>query len=383
MAEKILIVDDDVETLKMVGLLLERQGYTISVARQGQQALSMARSEKPDLILLDLMMPEVDGLSVARQLRADPETQHMLIIMFTAKGQMEEKLEGFEAGADAYLTKPTQPRELVAQIKAVLKRASTPRPVSEPEMRDRGFTIGVLATRGGVGVSTLVINLAVALGDRSKNSVVVADFRPGCGAIGLDLGLSNTQGMSRLLGLNPAMITAQAVQNELTPYATNVRFLLASAQPQDSHYFNAVESFDALADKLSYLGRYLILDLGVSLTPVNEKVLERCQQVILVLEPVAQTLVQSRMLYRHLLDKGFKESQFLFALVNRLRAGIQLSIGQVQDELGHNVSIIFTAAPELAYQAQVNHTPMIVRQSDGVSAQQFTNLAQKVMQLAR
>ncbi len=383
MAEKILIVDDDVETLKMVGLLLERQGYTISVARQGQQALTMARSEKPDLILLDLMMPEVDGITVARQLRADPETQHILIVMFTAKGQMEDKLDGFEAGADAYLTKPTQPRELLAQIKAVLKRASAPRPAAVPEMRQRGFTIGVLAVKGGLGVSTLVVNLAMALGERSKNLVVVSDFRPGCGTIGLDLGLSNTYGMTRLLGLNAAAITTQFVEDNLTAYASNVRFLLASSQPQDARFSNAVENFSTLAEKLSFLGRYIILDLGGSLSPVTEKVVESCQQIILVMEPVAQTLVQSRLLYRYLLDKGFKEGQFIFALVNRLRAGIQLSIGQVQDELGHNVSIVFTAAPELAYQAQVSHTPMIVRQSDGVTAQQFANLAQKVMQMAR
>jgi CheY-like chemotaxis protein/MinD-like ATPase involved in chromosome partitioning or flagellar assembly len=383
MAEKILVVDDDVETLKMVGLLLERQGYLIVVARNGQQALSMARSEKPDLILLDLMMPELDGISVARQLRADPETQHILIIMFTAKSQMDDKLEGFEAGADAYLTKPTQPREMLAQIKAVLKRAGTARPSAEPELRERGHATGLLAARGGLGVTTLTVNLAVALGERSKSPVVVTDFRPGCGSIGLDLGLSNTHGMTRLLEMNPANITTQLIQEELIEYSSNVHFLLSSSQPQDARFSNAVENFAVLAEKLPYLARYTILDLGVSLTPVNEKVLEHCQQIILVLEPVSQTLVQSRSLYRYLLEKGFKESQFIFALVNRLRAGIQLSVGQVQDELGHNVSIVFTAAPELAYQALVSHAPMIVRQADGVTAQQFANLAQKVMQLAR
>jgi DNA-binding response OmpR family regulator len=100
MAEKILIVDDDIDTLRLVGLMLQRQGYEISAASNGIQALAMAQRERPDLILLDLMMPDIDGVEVTRRLRSIDTTKDVPIIMFTAKTQVEDKILGFEAGAD-------------------------------------------------------------------------------------------------------------------------------------------------------------------------------------------------------------------------------------------------------------------------------------------
>ncbi len=155
MPEKILVVDDDIDTLRLVGLMLQRQGYQIAAANNGQQALAMAESEKPDLILLDLMMPDMDGYEVARRLRANPAISTIPIIMFTAKSQVDDKVSGFESGADDYLTKPTQPRELFAHIKAVLSRGIKARPAPTATAAvagNRGHVIGVLAVKGGMGV---------------------------------------------------------------------------------------------------------------------------------------------------------------------------------------------------------------------------------------
>jgi len=104
MAEKILIVDDDIDTLKLVGMMLEQKGYEIIATSNGKKAIELANSKLPDLILLDVMMPDMDGYAVSRELRANPETEPIPIIMFTAKSQIDDKIEGLEAGADAYLT---------------------------------------------------------------------------------------------------------------------------------------------------------------------------------------------------------------------------------------------------------------------------------------
>ena len=112
MAEKILIIDDDLDTLRLVGLMLQRQGYQITAATNGELGLEKAFEEKPDLILLDIMMPGMDGYEVTRRLRAKPETVDTPILMFTAKTQLDDKVAGFEVGADDYLTKPTHPSEL-------------------------------------------------------------------------------------------------------------------------------------------------------------------------------------------------------------------------------------------------------------------------------
>src|ERR1700690_927850 len=122
MTEKILIIDDDVDTLRLVGLMLQRQGYQISAATNGEQGLAKALEERPDLILLDVMMPDMAGYEVTRRLRKNPATQFTPILMFTAKTQLDDKVTGFEVGADDYLTKPTHPAELQAHVRALLGR---------------------------------------------------------------------------------------------------------------------------------------------------------------------------------------------------------------------------------------------------------------------
>ena len=127
MPQKILIADDDVETLRLIGLMLQRQGFEIAAASNGAQALEMACTVSPDLIILDVMMPDMDGYQVTRQLRQDATTAEIPILMFTAKTQVEDKVTGYEAGVDEYITKPIHPAELVASRKVLtFPRKSTP-----------------------------------------------------------------------------------------------------------------------------------------------------------------------------------------------------------------------------------------------------------------
>ena len=153
MAEKILIIDDDLDTLKLVGLILQRQGYQIVAANSGSQGLAKAAAERPNLILLDVMMPDMEGYEVTRRLRADPELARTPIIMFTAKTMVDDKVAGFEAGVDDYMTKPTHPAELVSRVKALLARSASSSQQhvvsSAAAAVDRGKVIGVFGAKGG------------------------------------------------------------------------------------------------------------------------------------------------------------------------------------------------------------------------------------------
>lgn len=135
-ARKILIVDDETRLVDVLKAYLERDGYKVVSAYDGKQALVQARREKPDLILLDLMLPEVDGLEVCRTLRKESDVP---IIMLTARSEETDKLIGLELGADDYVTKPFSPREVVARVRAVLRRAHAAR-----ESADEIITVGDL-----------------------------------------------------------------------------------------------------------------------------------------------------------------------------------------------------------------------------------------------
>jgi two-component system alkaline phosphatase synthesis response regulator PhoP len=120
--ESILVVDDEADILHLVQYNLAKDGYRVTCAGSGEAALQAARTQLPDLIILDLMLPGLDGLEVCKRLRADSKTEHIPIIMLTAKGEEADIVTGLELGADDYITKPFSPRVLAARVKTVLRR---------------------------------------------------------------------------------------------------------------------------------------------------------------------------------------------------------------------------------------------------------------------
>ncbi len=120
--KKILIVEDEKDILQLVRLYLEKEGFRAVTAMTGPEGLAQVKAEKPDLIVLDLMLPELDGLEVCKRVRSNPDTAMLPIIMLTAKAEESDTIIGLELGADDYVTKPFSPKTLVARIKALLRR---------------------------------------------------------------------------------------------------------------------------------------------------------------------------------------------------------------------------------------------------------------------
>ncbi|MBD0316328.1 MAG: response regulator transcription factor [Nitrospiraceae bacterium] len=128
--KKILIVEDEKDILQLVRLYLEKEGFRTVTAMTGSEGLDQVKAEKPDLLVLDLMLPQMDGLEVCKRLRSNPETARLPIIMLTAKAEESDTIVGLELGADDYVTKPFSPKTLVARVKALVRRLG--REASEP-----------------------------------------------------------------------------------------------------------------------------------------------------------------------------------------------------------------------------------------------------------
>jgi two-component system, OmpR family, alkaline phosphatase synthesis response regulator PhoP len=120
--ERILVVDDEEDLLELIGFNLKKEGYRVTTAATGEAAILNAKAQLPDLIVLDLLLPKVDGLNVCKALKADPATAHIPIVMLTAKSEEADVVSGLELGADDYITKPFSPRVLVARLRTVLRR---------------------------------------------------------------------------------------------------------------------------------------------------------------------------------------------------------------------------------------------------------------------
>ena len=380
MSEKILIIDDDLDTLRLVGLMLQRQGYQISAATNGQQGLEKAFEEDPDLILLDVMMPDMDGYEVTRRLRQNPSTLETPILMFTAKTQLDDKVTGFEVGANDYLTKPTHPSELQARVKTLLARVGDKKTHMSPASdENQGYVIGVLGARGGLGTTTMAVNVGAGLQARTKSEVIVAEMLPGQGALALDIGTANSKGLVDLLSLSKlSEITRDRVREMLIPHTSGLKLLLASDRPRDMHLINQTANYETLVKRLAGLARFVVLDLGVGIQPFAEKILPLCNEIFIVLEGNPNTIIHTKALIDDIAALGINRKNIKVILNNRIRSDTQLASSQVQAKLEHEILSTLTPAPELFVQATRMQTPAILCQPDSLTARQITKLVEFV-----
>ncbi len=383
MEGKILIVDDDIDTLQLVGTMLERQGFQILAANNGEKAVRLAQEEIPNLIILDVMMPGMDGYEVTRRLRATESTAYIPIILFTAKAQVDDKVVGFESGADDYLTKPTHPAELIARVKTILSRPKTGalQPMGDmvQDIVVNNAVFGLISARGGLGVSTLALNIAVSIHQQTDDYVTLAEFQPGQATIGLQLGYKESQALNNLLKKPASELHAQTIEEELITHGSGIQILLASYNPTDAPMKQAIEQFAAITANLSQMAPYTILDLGNGLHDLNRKLIKMCTQVIIPVEPATITLIQTKVLLQELQDLGLRHDQIHVVINNRIRLEVTIPANRVQDELDHPVAGIITPAPEQAYQAIARRLPMILHQPSSIYATQVNKLTSNLL----
>jgi DNA-binding response OmpR family regulator len=381
MPEKILVVDDDLDTLKLVGMMLQRQGYTIVAAINGAQALAKVTAEKPDLILLDVMMPDIDGFEVCRQIRANPTFSSTPILMFTAKTQVDDKVQGFEAGADDYLPKPTHPAELLAHVKALLGRSRAAAGGATLPVK-KARLICFIGAKGGLGTSTLAVNVAITMAGR-KQDVLLFELRPGLGIAGTLLGIAKPSGLSALLHRQPEELTPQTVEKEIVSHPSGMRLLLSSSEPHEYTLMTQTQRIEAITHALSAMTQNLILDLGNGLTEASAKILMSADHVLILVEPMRYTVSMAKSLLTDLETLGLAAARLDVILVNRERSSLQMARAKIEELLGKQTIGMITPAPELAYQAAESGVPMVARDATAMVSDQIRQVTDRIMAKAR
>ena len=377
MPGKILIVDDDVDTLRLVGMMLESEGYDIVAAKNGQRGITLAHSEAPDLIILDIMMPDLDGYAVTRQLRQDDATKNIPILIFTAKTGMDDKMLGLELGADVYLTKPISTRELHTHVNALLKPSGKSQQPAAGQ-KTKGM-LAILAAKGGMGVSTLALNLSISIYRSTELATIITDFRPGQGSLALELGLDQSTSFNDLLELPPGDLSPQLIDEKIIDHSSGVRLLHSSPHLGDARYTSNIDNFEVIARYLPKLATYVVVDLGPGMTLLNKKVLPYCSNVVIMVEPAPQSISQAQALITELSLLEITRDQIKLVVFNRVSSSQQLSFGEIEDQLNMIVVSAFTPNRELAYQASRDKEPIIMLMPEGLTAQQINQLAANVI----
>jgi pilus assembly protein CpaE len=374
MAEKILVVDDDLDGLKLIGLMLQRNGYEVAAANSGGQALAKAQNERPDLIILDVMMPDMSGYEVCRRLRKNPDTKSIPIIMFTAKTLIDDKVAGFEAGADDYLTKPTHPAELASRVKAILARNVTQRPSNNAP---RGTTIGVLGAKGGVGTTTVALNIAAARIAAGDNPLV-ADFRLGVGSLGLALGFGRSHGMANVLMKSAREINPRVIEPELVQHPSGLRALLSSARVKEGAISYADESAITLIRTLRLMARPSVYDLGAGLNPRTLNLQKEIDQLVLIIDPLTVTVTMAREILQELDANRPENAKTHIVVVNRAASSSAPAWHDIEQMLGREIRAIIALASELMAQSLNAGAPVVLYQPTAIASSQLIKLSEEL-----
>jgi DNA-binding response OmpR family regulator len=287
---RILVIEDDDDARMMYGIMLRSWGYTILEATTGGEGIRVARKQKPDLILLDVMMPDMDGYEVCRQLRADPQFRLVPILFLSALDAMDDRIKGYTMGGDDFITKgQVDYKELGVRIKAALDR--TQRIKRTPQPQQEGGALGLLSLRGGVGVSTIALNLAHQAATQSEQPILLIDLALPVGSLGLWSGIEGTRHIVELLSRNPSEITLTQLQNFSVQTVHGFDFI---AGPPTAIDLSSVrmEATERMLNILRSEGYFVIIDLGRATLPLLWRLPAYCDWVAVVTsaDPTARTL---------------------------------------------------------------------------------------------
>ena len=386
MNKKILIVEDDLESLKLIGLMLQRRGYEIIAASAGSQGLRRASTEEPDLVILDVMMPDMDGYQVCQALRANASTARLPVIMFTAKSLPGDKEAGYRAGADIYLTKPIHPTELVSVVEELLEHSSQDSVVSE--VPHGVHVVGVIGAKGGVGTSTVTVNLAAAGLQRLENAdthdgapgVAIVDLQTGIGAVSLMLGQMPATGWGALSNRPALDLSQEMVEGQMLSHSSGLRYLPAPLQQHDQLSLLTPDHVSAIIKALSPASGLILLDLGSELTLVARQTIGLCDTIIVVVEPERLCAYLAQVLLTELGELDQAPANVQVVSVNRTKAGPGLSRDKLNEALELTLTAEIDADSDAVRQALDFGDPLVLSSPDSRIARQFQDLAQEVLE---
>ncbi len=367
---KILVIDDNADLLETIRHVLEqRGGHQVVLSAEGADGLAKALADPPDLAIVDVMMPGVSGYEICRQLRANPATEAIPIIIFTARGQLVDRQAALDAGADDYMVKPVPLRELLERINALLaKRAAGKEPVL-------AGTVVLLSLRGGVGVTTLAVNLAATLAQAGDGAACLVDVCPSSGHVALQLGLRPEPNWSDLI--RAGVPDVDAVEAHLLQHASGVRVLASPIFPVIGQGLPRTV-VQAMLSILQQRFAVTVVDAPSVLSDVMMEALEVATVVGLVVTaeaPSIQTAVGTLRTLRQWSSK-FR------IILNQTTPGSQLSTGAIERTLRHPLVGTIPFDPAQA-QALAHGAPLVLNSPDSPLAQAVRGLAQELARITR
>lgn len=374
MKEKILIVDDDPQLVQLIGYTLYAEGFQTIVAHSGEEALQLVERERPDLVILDVMMPGMSGIEVCDVLREDPETTNLPIIILSARTQVPHRIEGLKAGADEYLTKPISLKEMVARVEALLERT---RRLREDKLEKRGRVIGFIGAKGGVGTTTVAVNVALALAAQEKQ-VAAVELRPNFGTFALHLGRTPVENLKALLSMEPERIDEEELAEHLAQHPSGLQVLYGPGT--GSNYPSL--SFDhtrAILNTLASMADYTIVDLPNQPSAASRAALRQCDFVVLISETDPASVQSARATLQQLQAWEINKGIIGLVVVHRVAPNGSRPASRIASDLGCWVIGEVPADSEACLKALKKQSALVISQPNSDASQALAGLAAELV----
>lgn len=283
---RVLVIDDDRLIRKIVQKALSDLGYEVIEAEDGLEALKRIKSIHPDAVIVDKMMPGIDGFEVTRRLRREPELAHIPILVLTGESDLQEKLAAFEAGADDYLCKPFAAAELAARLTVLLRRAKALEAAQSQMLQksDQARVIAVHSLRGGIGSSSLATNIAIGLNALWKSPTLLLDMVPNAGQQALMLNMSLKRTWADLGAIPPEELDLNTLSAITRQHESGLHLIAAPKMPTDAEGISSTH-FDVTLKFLQNRYEYIVVDLPHDFSALTLEALEVADTILLVISP--------------------------------------------------------------------------------------------------
>ena len=375
MAHRILLVDDDPVLLKTLGLAFHRAGYEVVVALDGPEALRKVEERPPDIIILDIMLPGMDGFEVCQRLRQLPVAEHIPIIMLSALGRVEDKLAGFSAGADDYLVKPVAPQEMLTRVQILLARSAR---LMETRRSTQSRVVAFIGVKGGVGTTTLAVNVALIAAQDGRRTVLV-DLHPEGGLAIAQLGLVPRVSLEDLVQYAADSIDEKLLGRHLLSHRTGLRILPAPLVPQKATNSLSSQHVHTILDLVMQQASLVVVDLPPLLRPTTWVVLQRADCIALVTEADSIAISATQRWLKLLEAEGIAGGIVHIVAVNRIGGATPYTQLQIEEMLGAEVTSLIAHAAEQCLLANKNGIPVALQKRDTILEQQLRELAKKLI----
>lgn len=370
MAYKILLAEDEPTMRRLMGMLLGRQGHTVIEAENGELVVELTLEHQPDLILLDIMMPVVDGFEALRRIRATPGIDDIPVIFLSAKSQIEDRVDGLRMGADDYLIKPADPSELMARIDSVMLRSR------REARRKKGKVFGLIGAKGGVGVTTVSVNMALYFHQMGK-SVLLGDMHLAFGMVADRLGIDPPQTTANLALLPAASIDAGALQKILFRHSSGLT-VMASPSNVPSGVTYSADHLISIIEQATFKAQFVFLDLPND-PDILEVFTDHLSGIILVMGGEPSSFRAGQRWARHL-DRLGLHNRMSSLLVHREGQSQQyVTAASVSDKLGCLLLGSIPHKPDLYFNGEYTQTPVLVNTKESPERAVYQEIARKLI----